>query len=123
MRVFFNFFLSETDSLTILMGFADGRIRLTNIKDNNLSDFGDYIEYSVHDNKTGRVNMLCLSQDNYMLYTCGDDCNIFSFMFQCNYKNIDEPPQPPVLVVSNVIKYHNLKIEILIYLIIRKKKL
>ncbi|XP_028044392.1 cilia- and flagella-associated protein 44-like [Rhopalosiphum maidis] len=92
-----------TDSLTIFMGFADGRIRLTNVKDNNVSDFGDYIEYSVHDNKTGRVNMLCLSQDKYMLYTCGDDCNIFSFMFQCSYKNINEPPQPPVLVEKEII--------------------
>ncbi|XP_025203883.1 cilia- and flagella-associated protein 44-like [Melanaphis sacchari] len=44
-----------TDPIKIFMGFADGRIRLTNVKDNDISDFGDYIEYSVHDNKTGRL--------------------------------------------------------------------
>jgi len=66
------------------MGFADGRIRLTNVKVNDVSDFDDYIEFTIHDNETGRVKMLCFSQDNNMLYTCGDDCNIFSFTFQCN---------------------------------------
>jgi len=65
------------------MGFANGRIRLTNVKVNDVSDFNDYIEYSVHDNETGRVNLMCFSQDNYMFYTCGDDCNIFSYKFQC----------------------------------------
>ncbi|CAI6354695.1 unnamed protein product [Macrosiphum euphorbiae] len=75
---------SGTDPLTILMGFADGRIRLTNVKINDVLDFDDYIEFTIHDNETGRVNMLCFSQDKNMLYTCGDDCNIFSFTFQYN---------------------------------------
>lgn len=100
---------SGTDPLKIFMGFADGRIRLTNVQLTNVSDFGDYIEYSIHDNKKGRVNMLCFSHDNRMLYTCGDDGNIFSFMFQCDNKviekcmiSISELPQSPVFVVSNI---------------------
>jgi hypothetical protein len=99
---------SGTDPLTILMGFADGRIRLTNVQVKDVSDFGDYIEYSIHDNIKGRVNMLCFSHDNCMLYTCGDDGNIFSFMFQSNNKviekcmsSISKFPQPSVLAVSN----------------------
>jgi len=101
---------SGTDPLKILMGFDDGRIRLTNVQLNNVSDFGDYIEYSIHDNKNGRVNMLCFSHDNCMLYTCGDDGNIFSYMFQCDNKvieecmtSISELPQSAVFDVSNII--------------------
>uniref|UniRef100_A0A2S2P1G3 WD repeat-containing protein 52 n=2 Tax=Schizaphis graminum TaxID=13262 RepID=A0A2S2P1G3_SCHGA len=99
-----------TDPLTILMGFADGRIRLTNVQVKDVSDFGDYIEYSIHDNIKGRVNMLCFSHDNCMLYTCGDDGNIFSFMFQCNNKviekcmsSISKFPQPPVWAEENIL--------------------
>ncbi|XP_022179157.1 uncharacterized protein LOC111039821 isoform X2 [Myzus persicae] len=99
-----------TDPLKILMGFADGRIRLTNVQLNNVSDFGDFIEYSVHDNKKGRVNMLCFSHDNCMLYTCGDDGNIFSFMVQYDNKvvekcmiSISELPQLPVFCGEDIL--------------------
>ncbi|XP_025191573.1 uncharacterized protein LOC112591851 [Melanaphis sacchari] len=99
-----------TDPLTILMGFADGRIRLTNVQVKDISDFGDYIEYSIHDNKRGRVNMLCFSHDNCMLYTCGNDGNIFSFVFQCKNKviekcmfSISKFPQSSVLVGEDIL--------------------
>lgn len=89
------------------MGFADGKIRVTNVGVNNISDLSDYIEYSIHDNKTGRVKMLCFSQDNRMLFTCGDDGNIFSFIFQCDINTIEkymisvsELPQSSKLIVS-----------------------
>lgn len=89
------------------MGFADGKIRVTNVGVNNISDLSDYIEYSIHDNKTGRVKMLCFSQDNRMLFTCGDDGNIFSFIFQCDINTVEkymisvsELPQSSKLIVS-----------------------
>lgn len=89
------------------MGFADGKIRVTNVGVNNLSDLSNYIEYSIHDNKTGRVKMLCFSQDNRMLFTCGDDGNIFSFIFQCDINTVEkymisvsELPQSSKLIVS-----------------------
>lgn len=89
------------------MGFADGKIRVTNIEASNISDLSDYIEYSIHDNKTGRVKMLCFSQDNRMLFTCGDDGNIFSFIFQCDINTVEkymisisELPQSSKLIVS-----------------------
>lgn len=72
------------------MGFIDGKIRVTNVKGNNLSDFNDYIEYSIHDNITGKVKMLNFSQDKRMLFTYGDDGNIFSFIFQCNNSIIEK---------------------------------
>lgn len=89
------------------MGFADGNIRVTSIKIEDMYNLDDYIEYSVHDHKTGRVKMLCFSQDNHMLFTYGDDGNIFSFMFQCKNSvveqcmiSISELPQLPKLIVS-----------------------
>jgi len=72
------------------MGFADGRIRVTNVKAENINDLNDYIEYAMHDNKTGRVQMLCSSYDDRMLFTYGDDGNIFSFMFRCDNDAVDE---------------------------------
>lgn len=105
--IYIRFIISSgTDSLMILMGFDDGRIRVVNINDNNIYDLSDYVEYSIHDNNTGRVKMLNFSQDNRMLYTYGNDGNIFSFMFQCD-TNIYEkcissisklPPTPKFLV-------------------------
>lgn len=72
------------------MGFADGRIRVTNITTEDMHDLNDYIEYAIHDNRTGRVKTICSSHDNRMLFTCGDDGNIFSLMFQCDGHAIDE---------------------------------
>lgn len=66
------------------MGFSDGRIRVTNIRVEDISDLSNFIEYSVHDNEIGTVK-LCLSQDNQMLYSYGGDGNIFSFMFKCDH--------------------------------------
>lgn len=89
------------------MGFADGRIRVTNVKINALFNLNDYIEYSVHDNKTGRIKMLCFSHDKRMLYTYGEDGNIFSFLFKCNESVIEKYmvpisklPQSPKLIVN-----------------------
>lgn len=70
--------------MTVLMGFADGRIRVTNINVEDICDLSNFIEYSVHDNEIGTVK-LCFSQDNQMLYSYGDDGNIFSFMFKCDH--------------------------------------
>lgn len=75
-------FSSGTDPIMILMGFADGSIRVTRFNADDPSDLSNYIEYQVHDNRTGRINALCLSGDNRTLFTCGDDGNIFSFSFQ-----------------------------------------
>lgn len=88
------------------MGFADGRIRVTNVNVDDVYDLSDYIEYPTHDNKTGRVKMLCFSRDNHMLYTYGDDGNIFSFTFQCDMGVIEKgmvsvsklPPSPKPIV-------------------------
>lgn len=96
---------SADETITILMGFADGKIRVVNAKTEDMSDFSDFIEYSVHDNTNGKIKMLCFSEDNCMLYTCGDDRNIFSFMYQCDVieKSIDsisELPQSPRLIAS-----------------------
>jgi len=89
------------------MGFADGTIRITSHNVLNTSDLSDFIEYSIHDNKTGRVKMFSFSQDKHMLFTYGDDGNIFSFMFQCDYNivekcmiSISELPQLPKIIVS-----------------------
>lgn len=91
------------------MGFADGRIRVTNIRVEDISDLSNFIEYSVHDNETGTVQ-LCFSQDNQMLYSYGGDGNIFSFMFNCDHsvfkKCIDSIPKlsptPEFLVSKNM---------------------
>lgn len=101
-------FSSGTDPLMILMGFADGSVRVTRFNDDNPSDLSDYIEYQVHDNKTGRINALCLSGDNRTLFTCGDDGNIFSFSFQCGNDSVAKThpnrtcklPQWPKLLAS-----------------------
>lgn len=90
----------------ILMGFANGRIRVTNVNVENIYDLSDYIEYSMHDNNTGRVKMMTFSHDNRMLYTYGNDGNIFSCMFQCDTKvsemcmnlNSKLPPSPKFTV-------------------------
>lgn len=76
------------------MGFADGSVRVTNVNVDDISDLSDYIEYSIHDNKSGKVKKLCFSQDNLMLYTYGDDGNIFSFMFRCNDSDIEKNSIP-----------------------------
>lgn len=96
----------------MLMGFADGRIRVTNVSVDYLNDLNDYIEYQIHDNKTGRVKALCLSQDNLMLYTYGDDGNIFSFTLQRDIGVIEGtvsisklPPSPKLIVSKNNKKY------------------
>lgn len=89
------------------MGFSDGKIRVTKVKTEDISDLSDYVEYSIHDNKNGKIKMLCFSQDNCMLYTCGDDGNIFSFIFQCDINttekctvSVSELPQLSELDVS-----------------------
>lgn len=105
-RRYFMFFRGSADeTITILMGFADGKIRVVNAKSENVSDFSDFIEYSVHDNTTGKIKTLCFSEDNRMLYTCGDDRNIFSFMYQCDdieksMDSISELPRSPKLIAS-----------------------
>lgn len=95
---------SGIDTLTILMGFSDGRIRVTNVRVDDMINLSDYIEYSVHDNRSGRVKTLCFSQDCCMLFTYGDDGNIFSFMFQLDGNateiSISNLPESPNFVVS-----------------------
>lgn len=88
------------------MGFADGKIRVTNIKVEDVSDLNNFIEYSIHDNERVSVK-LCFSQDNKILYSYGEDGNIFSFMFQCDHSifkkcvnSISKLPQTPKLLVS-----------------------
>lgn len=88
------------------MGFDDGRFRVTNVKVEDTYVLSNYIEYPIHDNKRGTVKM-CLSHDNHMLYTYGDDGNIFSLMFQCDYSvvekckiSVSDLPQSPELTVS-----------------------
>lgn len=101
-------FISGHDSLSKLMGFADGKIRVTSVNYcNDVNDLSDYIEYSVHDNKRGKVKILCLSQDKRMLFSCGDDGNIFSYTFQCEISTVEksivsvsELFQLPKLIVS-----------------------
>lgn len=110
MRIFL--FFSETVRLTLLMGFADGRVRVTNVSVDDTFDLSDYIEYPTHDNKSGRVKTLCFSRDNRMLYTYGDDGNIFSFMFNCDIDVIKKetvpisklPPLPNLIVSENNLK-------------------
>lgn len=68
------------------MGFDDGRVRIIKFKFNDTLDLSDYIEYSIHDKKRGRIKNLCFCKDNGMLFTYGDDGNIFSFVLQCNDK-------------------------------------
>ncbi|VVC33540.1 WD40/YVTN repeat-like-containing domain,WD40 repeat,WD40-repeat-containing domain [Cinara cedri] len=100
---------SADESITIIMGFADGRIRVVNVNVADVSDFSDFIEYSIHDNITGRIKTTCFSQDNRMLYTCGDDRNIFSFMYQCDYDvvekcviSISELPRPSKIIDQDI---------------------
>lgn len=95
----------------MIMGFADGRVRVTRIETDNGFNLNDYIEYSVHNYKSGRVKTLCFSEDGRMLYTCGDDGNIFSFTFQCDYSVVEachvpatELPELPKLFVSQHLK-------------------
>lgn len=72
-----------------LMGFADGTVRITKIKGHNTSDWNDYIEYALHDNVRGRINALCFSHDKRMIYTYGEDGNIFSLTFQSDNSFIE----------------------------------
>ncbi|VVC29555.1 WD40/YVTN repeat-like-containing domain,WD40-repeat-containing domain,WD40 repeat [Cinara cedri] len=62
-----NTLASDDESITILLGFADGKIRVVNVNVDDLTDFNDYIEYSIHDNITGRIQTICFSQDNQNL--------------------------------------------------------
>lgn len=97
------------------MGFADGRIRITNVNVEDISDLSNYIEYPIHDNKRGTVK-LCFSQGNHMLYTYGDDGNIFSLIFQCDYSvvekckiSVSDLPQYPEFTVSEKKNDNNYK--------------
>lgn len=63
------------------MGFADGRIRVTKV-DAGGRDLDDYVEFAAHDNRTGRVKTLRASGDGRVLYTYGDDGNVFSFVYR-----------------------------------------
>lgn len=92
------------------MGFNDGRIRITNIREEDNFNLSDYIEYPIHNNKSGRVKMFRFSQDNHILYTYGDDGNIFSFMFRCDYSVVEknmisasELSELPTLFVSKIL--------------------
>lgn len=94
---------STEESVIILMGFSDGKIRIVKENAADLPDFSNYIEYSIHDNITGKIKSTCFSQDNRILYTCGDDRNIFSFLYQCIEKHMvsfHELSRPPKIIVS-----------------------
>lgn len=123
--LYVNVYFRKAGTSKILMGFADGRIRITNLKTDNMLDLSDYIEYSIHDNKTGSVKMLCLSKDSRMLFTCGNDGNIFSFVLQCDNDIIEKctiqnyklPQSFKISVGLNNICQLNLKIKTILNLL------
>ncbi|XP_050423055.1 cilia- and flagella-associated protein 44 [Adelges cooleyi] len=97
--------------MVILMGFADGRMRVTNLSLEDPSNFNDFVEYSMHDNITGIIKCICFSHDCRMLYTLGEDGNVFSFNFQCDYNAeekcalpVTELPPTPILTDEDFVK-------------------
>ncbi|XP_050529600.1 cilia- and flagella-associated protein 44 isoform X1 [Daktulosphaira vitifoliae] len=94
----------------LLMGFTNGRIRLTNIQTKHFLNLEDYIEHSMHDNITGKIKGLYFSHDYRLLYSFGDDGNIFCYHFHCNHTDeskcslqVVELPSKPELQEKDII--------------------
>jgi len=49
------------------------------VNPNNHTDLSDYWLYSMHNNTNGRIRRMCFNYDHHLMFSCGDDGNIFSY--------------------------------------------
>lgn len=63
----------------LVLGFANGKIRLVDVNEDEHYNMSSYWELAMHDNDNGIINQFALSYDKSMLFSCGNDGNVFSF--------------------------------------------
>uniref|UniRef100_A0A1B6CQQ9 Uncharacterized protein n=2 Tax=Clastoptera arizonana TaxID=38151 RepID=A0A1B6CQQ9_9HEMI len=72
-------FLEIFQGQYIVLGLANGKIRLVKVNKEQQGDLSEYMELSMHDNNNGIINQIVINHNNTMIYSCGSDGNIFSF--------------------------------------------
>lgn len=65
------------------MGLGNGEIRVCRVNKSDETDLSDFWSLPMHDK--GRIFAMKISPDEKMLFTCGEDGNLFSFCI-----NVDE---------------------------------
>ncbi|KAK0088856.1 hypothetical protein PV325_010453 [Microctonus aethiopoides] len=65
----------------LIIGMEQGEIRVCRLKHLDLTDLSDYWILPMHDTLTGYIPKIIFSYNYKMLFTCGHDGNIFSFIF------------------------------------------
>lgn len=82
-----------------------GQIRVCKWKPEDYTNLSDYWILPMHDNYNGYIPKMVLSQDHKMLFTCGYDGNLFSYMI-----NDDTPSEKiefeTVRETSSLVRLH-----------------
>lgn len=63
----------------LILGMADGKIRINRVDKDNWWDLSDFWLLSMHDNFFGKIPRLKFSWDNKLLFSVGADGNLFSY--------------------------------------------
>lgn len=65
----------------IILAMQHGEIRVVKINPHDFRDLSDYWQISMHDNLNGFIPKMCFSYDEKLLFSCGHDGNIFSYLY------------------------------------------
>ncbi|KAK0161075.1 hypothetical protein PV327_009592 [Microctonus hyperodae] len=82
----------------LIIGMEQGEIRVCRLKHQDFTDLSDYWTLPMHDTLTGYIPKIIFNYNNKMLFTCGHDGNIFSFIFNddsLQHEVVEEPVVMP----------------------------
>ncbi|XP_046388185.1 cilia- and flagella-associated protein 44 [Ischnura elegans] len=74
-------YVFSPDQKYLLFGMKNGSIRINSVTSTNPMDFSDYLLLPMHDSANGTVRSLFFSPDGSILFSSGDDGNVFSYNF------------------------------------------
>ncbi|KAK2582044.1 hypothetical protein KPH14_002749 [Odynerus spinipes] len=72
--------LSYKHGKYLFLGMEHGEIRVCRINPEDHTDLSDYWILPMHDNYNGYISKMLLNYDHTMLFTCGHDGNLFSYI-------------------------------------------
>lgn len=87
----------------LIIGMEQGEIRICRLKHLDFTDLSDYWILPMHDTLIGYIPKIIFSYNYKMLFTCGHDGNIFSFIFNDDSLQHKVNEEPVVASYSLVI--------------------
>lgn len=70
----------------MIMGMADGSVRIHPLASGDIGEMGPYWILNVHDNHYGSITHIASSFDQKFLFTVGADGNFFTFQVMAQEK-------------------------------------